>query len=305
MGDNLWELKYNEFFKLYRFDPEVGLMEEGEVSCKLLDNKSIFVITAPGELYVWYGKETGLLRRNQAKAQAIQMYKSKKDLQSTSNYTLYQNDWVQIREIHQNKEDYVFRQKFPDWVEMSATGVPLDPLVLLEIFSRKMLDFNPTKVTQITDVDGSLDIWVAKDHGKVPISKVNYGEFFNGNSYIVLYQGGQGRVVCSWQGSLSHVSWEHAADSIKAVQKIALSSVDLLKRKSTTIPIVRVTEGDEPGHLLALFNGAFIVRQGKFDSFEKRLVLMYHVRGRDPFTCRVVECLLSRKALRSEDAFLA
>jgi hypothetical protein len=116
---------------------------------------------------------------------------------------------------------------------MSATGVPLDPQVLLEIFSRKMLDFNPAKVkslveihflgltflfqkvTQIEDVDGTLDIWVAKDHGKVPISKVSYGEFFNSNSYIVLYQSDQGRVIYFWQGSQSHVSWDHAADSIK------------------------------------------------------------------------------------------
>ena len=61
----------------------------------------------------------------------------------------------------------MFRQKFPDWIETSDTGAPLDPQVLLEIFSRKMLDFNPAKVTQIQDVDGELDIWVAKDHGKV------------------------------------------------------------------------------------------------------------------------------------------
>ncbi len=98
-------------------------------------------------------------------------------------------------------------------------------------------------MTQIEDVDGSLDIWVAKDHGKVPISKVSYGEFFNSNSYIVLYQSDQGRVIYFWQGSLSHVSWDHAAESIKAVQKIALLSVDLLRRTKTTIPVVRVSEG--------------------------------------------------------------
>jgi hypothetical protein len=160
------------------------------------------------------------------------------------------------------------------------------------------------KVTQITDVDGNLDIWVAKDHGKVPISKVSYGEFFDSNSYIVLYQGGQGRVIYFWQGAESHVSWEHASDSIKAVQKIALSTVDVLRRKKTTIPVVRVAEGDEPAHLLALFNGAFITRHGKFDSFDRPLLVMYHVRGSDPFSCRVMECSLSRKALRSEDSFL-
>ncbi len=108
---------------------------------------------------------------------------------------------------------------------MSAAGVPLDPHVLLEIFSRKMLDFNPAKVTQIEDVDGSLDIWVAKDHGKVPISKVSYGEFFNGNSYIVLYQSLQGRVVYFWQGSQSHVSWDHAAESIKVSKRTVMGSV--------------------------------------------------------------------------------
>ncbi len=89
------------------------------------------------------------------------------------------------------------------------------------------------------------------------------------------------------------------------MQKIALQSVDLLKRKKTTVPVVRVTEGDEPAHLLALFNGAFIVRTGKFDSFDRRLLLMYHIRGADPYSCRVTECALSRKALRSEDAFIA
>jgi gelsolin len=210
VGDNVWELKYNQAFKLYRYDAEIGLMPEEDVSCNKLDKKSIFVVAAPGELYVWYGKETGLLRRNHARSQAIAVYKNKPEGERENP-----NAWVQIREIHQGSEDYVFRQKFPDWIEMSAAGVPLDPHVLLEIFSRKMLDFNPAKVTQIEDVDGSLDIWVAKDHGKVPISKVSYGEFFNGNSYIVLYQSLQGRVVYFWQGSQSHVSWDHAADSIK------------------------------------------------------------------------------------------
>ena len=298
VGDNMWELKYNQVLKLYRYDAEVGLLPEGEVSCNLLEKKSIFVLAAPGELYVWYGKETGLLRRNQAKAQAVQVYNAKGDGETT-------NKWVQIREIRQGAEDYLFRQKFPDWIETSDQGVPLDPQMLLEIFSRKMLDFNPAKVTQIEDVNGQLDIWVAKDHGKVPISKVSYGEFFNGNSYIVLYQSGQGRVIYFWRGCKSHVSWEHAAESIKAVQKIALSSVDLLWRKKTTIPVVRVGEGDEPPHLLALFNGAFILRNGKFDSFDRQVVLMYHVRGTDAYSCRVAECPLSRMALRSSDAFLA
>lgn len=298
VGDNMWELRYNENFVLYRYDAEVGLMPEEDVSCNKLTKKAIFVVAAPGELYVWYGKETGLLRRNQAKSQAVQVYKAKQGGDGV-------NSWVRIREIHQGSEDYVFRQKFPDWVEMSDTGVPLDPQMLLEIFSRKMLDFNPAKVAQIEDVDGQLDIWVAKDHGKVPISKVSYGEFFDGNSYIVLYQSSLGRVVYFWQGSKSHVSWEHAAESIKAVQKIAISQVDLLRRKKTTIPVVRVGEGDEPPHLLALFNGAFIVRNGHFDSFNRRVVLMYHIRGNDPYSCRVTEASLSRKALRSEDAFLA
>ncbi len=279
VGDNLWELKYAEVFRLYRYDPEVGLLPEEEVTTTVLDKKSIFVLVCPGELYVWYGKETGLLRRNQAKGLANGL--PKHGIPGSKEVS-----WVQLREIHQGQEDYLFRQKFPDWIEMSATGVPLDPHVLLEIFSRKMLDFNPSKVTQITDVDGALDIWVAKDHGKVPISKISYGEFFNGNSYIVLYQGGQGRVIYFWQGCESHVSWDHASESIKAVQKIALSQVDLLRRKKTTIPVVRVAEGDEPAHLLALFNGALIVRCGKFDSFDKNLLLMYHVRGNDPFSCR-------------------
>lgn len=32
---------------------------------------------------------------------------------------------------------------------------------------------------------------------------------------------------------------------------------------------------------------------------------MYHIRGTDPYCCRVTECSLSRKALRSDDAFIA
>jgi hypothetical protein len=139
VGDAHWELKYNEVFKLYRYDPEVGLMEESEVTCEVLEKKSIFVILAPGELYVWYGKETGLLRRNQAKSQANSLPKAPSVGQRDTS-------WIHLREIHQGQEDYLFRQKFPDWIEKTASGAPLDPQVLLEIFSRKMLDFNPTKV---------------------------------------------------------------------------------------------------------------------------------------------------------------
>ncbi len=105
VGDNVWELKYNQAFKLYRYDAEIGLMPEEDVSCNKLDKRSIFVVAAPGELYVWYGKETGLLRRNHARSQAIAVYKVKQEGERENP-----NSWVQIREIHQGSEDYVFRQ---------------------------------------------------------------------------------------------------------------------------------------------------------------------------------------------------
>jgi hypothetical protein len=50
IGDNVWELKYNQAFKLYRYDQEIGLLPEEDVSCSKLDKKSIFVVAAPGEL---------------------------------------------------------------------------------------------------------------------------------------------------------------------------------------------------------------------------------------------------------------
>eukprot|EP00927_Polykrikos_kofoidii_P023316 TRINITY_DN2151_c0_g1_i1.p1 TRINITY_DN2151_c0_g1~~TRINITY_DN2151_c0_g1_i1.p1 ORF type:complete len:963 (+),score=202.12 TRINITY_DN2151_c0_g1_i1:127-2889(+) len=98
---------------------------------------------------------------------------------------------------------------------------------------------------------------------KVEVPEEKYGQFYDGDSFIVhyTYKETSGRlqaVIYFWQGIYSSVD-ERGASAIYAVQ----SSQESFGGRAT---LVRVTMNKEPTHFLVLFRGKMVVHHGGVDS---------------------------------------
>ena len=154
---------------------------------------------------------------------------------------------------------------------------------------------------------GKLKIWRIENFEKVLVSADTYGEFFDGDSYIVLYTYTKGTssteeyIIYFWQGN----------DSTKDETGSSAVLTTMLDDELGGTPVqIRVTQGKEPRHFRALFNGAMIVHFGGVASGFKNVddedeededgVALYQVHGSDSsntygiFTKSVASSLTSR-----------
>uniref|UniRef100_A0A673HZX0 Gelsolin n=1 Tax=Sinocyclocheilus rhinocerous TaxID=307959 RepID=A0A673HZX0_9TELE len=143
-----------------------------------------------------------------------------------------------------------------------------------------------------------------KQHYKVPADPSTYGQFYGGDSYIILYNyrhgGRQGHIIYIWQGK------DSSQDEIGASAILAAQLDDELGGGPVQ---VRVVQGKEPAHLMGLFGGKpMVVHQGgtsreggQTAPAETRL---FQVRSNSTGCTRAVEVDAVSSNLNSNDAFV-
>ena len=114
-GDDAeFEKQKEEGTFLYSFDAETGaknrVAQGKEVVKGLLKNSESFVLDSLSEIYVWFGRNTSEVARTSAAAFG-------KELSKTPGRSAD----VMVSHEEALKENTVFREKFPDWVEGGAT----------------------------------------------------------------------------------------------------------------------------------------------------------------------------------------
>jgi hypothetical protein len=287
-----WESLYESQTRFYRSDKDVGLLPENDLQSTDLDSASSFVVVAPGEFYIWFGKNVGLNQKKTTEQKAVE------------DIGWECERWVRLHIVTEGKEPYLFQEKFQSF-ELAQEVANSTPTTARKKVSEaqimKMLAFDPDLVPVVDDVYGQVEVWLIADYTKIPVAANMKGKFYNRSSYIVLYTGQRDTVLYFWQGSESTTLWSHARDEIIEIQQESIKN----SRKIDKVPIIRLIEGDEPPHFLGIFQGKMVVLNGMANDFGGvRYLTMLHTRGFNLFNTRTVECSPTPSLLDSDDAFI-
>ncbi|XP_078497992.1 gelsolin isoform X2 [Lissotriton helveticus] len=265
--------------------------------CFILDHGS------DGKIFVWKGKNANLEERKAALKTATEFI-------SKMGYPKH----TQVQVLPEMGETPLFKQFFKNWRDKDQTeglglayvshnvakieNVPFDVSTLHE--STAMA----AQHGMVDDGTGKKQIWRIEGSEKAPVDPSLYGQFYGGDSYIILYDyshgAKRGQIIYTWQG---------ASSTRDEITVSAFLSAQLDEELGGGPVQVRVVQGKEPAHLLSLFGGKPLVVYeggtsrdgGQSAPAETRL---FQVRASSSGFTRAVEVDATATNLNSNDAFV-
>uniref|UniRef100_A0A6Q2XCQ0 Macrophage-capping protein n=1 Tax=Esox lucius TaxID=8010 RepID=A0A6Q2XCQ0_ESOLU len=265
--------------------------------CYILDNG------VDSNIFVWKGPSADASERKAAMTAAEQFIKEK-------NYP--KNTQVQV--LPAGAETTLFKQFFSNWKDKYQTTGPGQAYTLGHIarveqipFDSSTLHSNKTMAAQhgmVDDGSGKVQMWRVENGDQVPVDPSSYGHFYGGDCYLVLYSyrvgGREQHIIYTWLG-------------LKCTQDELAASAFLTVRLDDSMggtPVqVRVTQGQEPAHLMSLFKGKPMVihlggtsrKGGQSKAGSTRL---FHIRQSSTKATRAVEVPPSASFLNANDVFV-
>lgn len=264
--------------------------------CYILDNG------VDKNVFVWKGPKANTSERKAAMSAAQQFIKEK----GYSNKT-------QIQVLPAGAETTLFKQFFSDWKDKDETTGPTKAYTVGRIakveqvpFDASTLHSNKAMAAQhgmVDDGKGKVQIWRVEGD-KVPVDASSYGHFYGGDCYLILYSyrlgGREQHIIYTWQG-LKCTQDELAASAFMTVK---------LDDSMGGAPVqVRVTQGQEPPHLMSLFQGKpMIIHSGgtsrKGGQTTAGSTRLFHIRQSSSNATRAVEVEPSASNLNTNDVFV-
>ncbi|XP_034558453.1 scinderin like b [Notolabrus celidotus] len=265
--------------------------------CYILDNG------VDKNIFVWKGPKANMSERKAAMSAGQKFIKDK----GYSNRT-------QIQVLPGGAETTLFKQFFGDWRDKDETTGPSKAYTIGSIakvaqvpFDASTLHSNKAMAAQhgmVDDGKGKVQIWRVENGDRVPVDPSTHGHFFGGDCYLILYSYRQGsreqHIIYTWQG-LKCTQDELAASAFLTVK---------LDDSMGGSPVqVRVTQGQEPPHLMSLFQGKPMIihsggtsrKGGQSQSASNRL---FHIRQSSSRATRAVEVEATASSLNTNDVFV-
>ncbi|XP_074149051.1 gelsolin isoform X2 [Sminthopsis crassicaudata] len=297
--------------KLYKVSNGAGTMavslvaDENPFAQAALNSDDCFILDhgTNGKIFVWKGKQANAEERKAA-------LKSASDFISKMNYPKQ----TQIQVLPDGGETPMFKQFFKNWRDRDQTQGLGVAYLSSHIANVERVPFDAATLHNSTamaaqhgmddDGTGQKQIWRIEGADKVPVNPSTYGQFYGGDSYIILYNyrhaGRQGQIIYNWQGADS--SQEERATA-------AILTVQLDEELGGTPVQSRVVQGKEPAHLMSLFGGKpMIIYKGGTSREGGQTVpastRLFQVRSSSSGATRAVEVTPSASELNSNDAFV-
>lgn len=265
--------------------------------CYILDNG------VDSNVFVWKGPNANPEERKAAMRVAQDFIKAK-------NYSRK----TQIQVLPAGGETTLFKQFFSDWRDKDATTGPTKVYTIGKVarveqipFDASTLHSNKAMAAQhnmVDDGSGKVQIWRVEKGARVPVDPASYSQFYGGDCYLILYsykQGGREQhIIYTWQG-LKSTQDELTASAFLTVQ---------LDDSMGGAPVqVRVTQGQEPPHLMSLFKGKpmIIHRGGTCRTGGQSQVgstQLFHIRTSSAKVTRAVEVEPRASNLNTNDVFV-
>ncbi|XP_063792030.1 gelsolin isoform X2 [Pseudophryne corroboree] len=297
--------------KLYKVSNGGGAMsvslvaDENPFTQSALNSDDCFILDhgSDGKIFVWKGKNANLEEKKEA-------LKTSTEFISKMGYPKQ----TQVQVLPESGETPLFKQFFKNWRDKDQTegmGVAYIPNHIAKIdnvpFDVSSLHESTAMAAQhgmVDDGSGEKQIWRIEASEKVPVSESHYGQFYGGDSYIILYNyrhgGKKGQIIYTWQGL------DSTKDEITAS---AFLSAQLDEELGGGPVQVRVVQGKEPAHLLSLFGGKPLIVYkggtsrdgGQTADSDTRL---FQIRASSSGFTRAVEVDATASNLNSNDAFV-
>lgn len=272
------------------------------LSKDMLKTEDVFVLDIGSEVFAWIGKHTTVNEKKESMKVATQFVENS----GRPRYT-------PVTRVMEDHESPKFKSFFKYWAKTQTEKEndandrtkPID-------FEKLRVHKQATEVP-VDDGSGQVKIWRIENMQKVDLPMEQYGQFYGGDSYIILYTYMQGTreeyIIYFWLGN----------DSSKDEQGAAALLTVALDQEMGDAPVqVRVTQGKEPLHFRMLFKGNMVVHLGGVPSgFKNSQELaneeetkkgnhLYHVKSSPSVenSAGCVEIPCEAKGLNSGDCFI-
>uniref|UniRef100_A0A8C2BQP9 Macrophage-capping protein n=1 Tax=Cyprinus carpio TaxID=7962 RepID=A0A8C2BQP9_CYPCA len=270
--------------------------------CYILDNG------VDSKIFLWKGQNANTEERKAAMKVAEQFIKEK-------NYP--KNTQVSDLELVMpaGGETTLFKQFFSNWKDKDQTTGPGQAYSIGRIakvsqvpFDASSLHSNKTMAAQhgmVDDGSGKVQIWRVEGGDKVPVDPSSYGQFYGGDCYLILYT--------YRQGSRDKCIHFYIRQGLKCTQDELAASAFLTVKLDDSMggsPVqVRVTQGQEPAHLMSLFKGKpMIIHKGgtsrKGGQSQTGSTRLFHIRQSSTRATRAVEVEPTASQLNTNDVFV-
>ncbi|XP_021371999.1 villin-1-like isoform X2 [Mizuhopecten yessoensis] len=283
----------------------VSEVKTGPLKHQDLDPKDAFIISSDQGIWYWKGKESSQKER---KGMTLAVgFLNKKGM----------NLNTQVTTISQWAEPVEFQWLFSNWPQPKSTGKTYNRNKIAKTvqtkFDASTLHSNPqlaAETQMVDDGSGRVAVWRVEGENLVPLQEKYWGEFFGGDSYVIQYtynSGSEKNIIYFWQGT-------HSSDLEKGTA--ALKAVELDDKLGGSAVQVRVVQGKEPPHFMALFDGKMIIFSGGKASGSQDKSdgkdhgdgpgdkYMLHVRGTSQLCLKAVQVPLRAASLNSNDVFV-
>lgn len=271
---------------------------EGKLSYSQLDTTDVFLVDSGTGCFVWIGKGASQDERKNGMKYGTDYLAEYKRPPSTP-----------LVRIAQNGEPPAFKSLFADWPQPKANALAAAQEQkgpnTSALFARQK-----KAQEEMASLDGQVEIWRINNFKKEPLAKDLYGQFWAGDSFIVLYtykiNSKKAWIIYFWQGRDS-TNDEKGASALFAKEMDDELGGDPVQ--------VRVVQNKEPEHFLALFKGKMIVHEGGVPSGFKNSKesqnpcdtdanRLYHVKGKSEIDTRAIAVKATAASLNSSDCFV-
>ncbi|KAM9206332.1 gelsolin isoform 3-T3 [Dugong dugon] len=297
--------------KLYKVSNDAGTMvvslvaDENPFAQGALRSEDCFILDhgTDRKIFVWKGKQANVEERKAA-------LKTASDFISKMGYLKQ----TQVSVLPEGGETPLFKQFFKNWRDPDQTDGPGLAYLSSHIANVERVPFDAATLHTSNamaaqhgmddDGTGQKQIWRIEGSNKVPVDPATYGQFYGGDSYIILYNyrhgGRQGQIIYNWQGAQS--TQDEVATS-------AFLTAQLDEELGGTPVQSRVVQGKEPAHLMSLFGGKpMIIYKGGTSrdggQTAPASTRLFQVRASSSGATRAIEVIPKAGALNSNDAFV-
>ena len=206
-GDDEAQRPSSDSCKLYLISDASGRLTTSEISTRpltkeLLDGSEAYVLdTGANAIFVWVGKKSSENERLHSMKVATDFIKSK-------GYP----DWTPVTRVAQDGETPLFKQCFQNWPEKNASAMGgLAAAKNRKVFEKKSFAAGSLHQggsrevqTMVDDGSGKLEVWRVENFEMAAVPKEQYGHFFSGDSYVMLYtylvNSKENYIIYFWQG---------------------------------------------------------------------------------------------------------
>jgi len=300
--------------KLFKVSDAAGSLEvteiptnDGKLTKDLLDTNDVFILDLGSQLFVWIGKGSNPSERKEG------MMSAQKYLQQSGKPM-----HTPVSRVVEGAETPAFKGEFFQWdppklpsgfgMNPNSSNVAKTP-EQHEIDVAALAQAKAEQECMADDGSGKLQIWRIEDFKKADVPEDLYGQFYGGDSYIILYTYMKGSseeyIIYFWQGR------ESSQDEKGASALLATELDDSMGGKPVQ---VRVVQGKEPAHFRQIFKGSMIVHAGgkasgfknkqDADSYDTDGISLFHVKGNSDLDTCAVQVEEVAASLNSGDCFV-